>query len=361
MKRRIVVFGLAISSSWGNGHATTYRALLRELARRGHEVGFFERNVPWYAENRDDPTPADVQLVLYESLAELEGYRRSVEEADAVIIGSYVPEGVALAEWVMTVARGPVLYYDIDTPVTLAKLASGDAEYLSADLVPRFDAVLSFAGGPTLEVLTERYGARRALPLYCSVDPRGYYPETLPPRWDLGYLGTYSPDRQPPLETLMLEPARRLPEGRFVVAGPQFPPEVRWPANVERIEHLPPPLHREFYASQRWTLNITRDAMRRAGWSPSVRLFEAAACGVPVISDAWPGLEEFFRPGEEILIAERPEDTIRVLEEVREEERLAISRRARARVLARHTAAHRAEELEAIVEPLITQRRVRLI
>jgi spore maturation protein CgeB len=343
---RIVFCGLSITSSWGNGHATNYRALVRGLTERGHEVLFLERDMPWYASHRDLPEPPWGRTELYRSLQELEGYAGDLAAADLVVIGSYVLEGVAVTERVLEWATGAVAFYDIDTPVTLGKLRRGDTEYLSPELVGRFDLYLSFTGGPILQVLEEEFGAKRALAFYCLVDPEAYRPLREVPYWDLGYLGTYSDDRQPALERLLVEPARLLPEGDFAVAGPQYPEEIEWPENVERIEHVAPGNHPGFYASQRFTLNVTRAEMRDAGWSPSVRLFEAAACGVPVISDRWEGLDQLFTPGEEILIADSAEDVVRYLAETGEDERLAIAGRARARVLAEHTAERRCELLE---------------
>jgi spore maturation protein CgeB len=346
----IVILGLSITSSWGNGHATTYRGLVRELNARGHRVLFLERDVPWYADNRDLPKPGYCRVGLYESLRDLERrFTTDIREADAAIVGSYVPNGTAVSEWVTRVARGVTAFYDIDTPVTLSKLERGDYEYLSPDVIPRFDMYLSFTGGPTLQRIERRYGAPAAHALYCSVDPELYFPERRGVKWDLGYMGTYSDDRQPTLDRLLLEPARRGPEARFVVAGPQYPKALRWPRNVDRVPHLPPRKHRAFYNAQRFTLNVTRADMVAAGWSPSVRLFEAAACGTPIVSDAWEGLEELFAADSEILIARDSADTLRYLREIDEGERVAIGRRARERVLARHTAAHRAAELECYV------------
>jgi spore maturation protein CgeB len=347
---KIVFCGLSITSSWGNGHATNYRALVRELSSRGHEVLFLERDVPWYAAQRDLPEPPWGRTELYGSLEELERHAADVAAADLVVIGSYVPEGVAVAESVLERAGGAVAFYDIDTPVTLGKLRRGDTEYLSPELVGRFDLYLSFTGGPTLEVLEGEFGARRALAFYCLVDPEPYRPLQQAPHWDLGYLGTYSDDRQPVLERLLIEPARLAPELEFAVAGPQYPEEVEWPENVQRIEHVAPRDHPGFYASQRFTLNVTRAEMRAAGWSPSVRLFEAAACGVPVISDRWEGLDQIFAPGEEILVADSAEEVTRYLAETGEDKRLALGERARARVLAEHTAERRCEQLEREVE-----------
>ncbi|WP_343716796.1 glycosyltransferase [Inquilinus sp.] len=360
---RLVFIGLSLSSSWGNGHATTYRALLRALARRGHDILFLEQDQPWYAENRDLPDPDFCRLELYSGVDTLPAYRAEVAAADAVIVGSYVADGVSVAAWVQGAATGVTAFYDIDTPVTLAKLERGDFEYLSPELIPGFDLYLSFTGGPTLAHLEQRYGAAAALPLYCSVDTEAYRPAPGPSRYDLGYLGTYSPDRQPTLERLLLEPARRLPELRFVVAGSQFPRDIRWPGNVTHIEHVPPREHCAFYNSCRFALNVTRADMIRAGHSPSVRLFEAAACGTPVISDLWDGIETIFAPGIEICLARGSDEVAGLLTQTPEPLRRAIGEAARQRVLAEHSSTRRAAELEETllrrVEELARQRRVR--
>jgi spore maturation protein CgeB len=344
---KLVVLGLSITSSWGNGHATTYRGLLGAMAARGHDVLFLERNVPWYAANRDMPQPPFGRLGLYDSLDDLrDSYGPDVRDADWVIVGSYVPQGVEVGRWAVSTARGLVAFYDIDTPVTLAKLARKDFEYISPDLVARYHLYLSFTGGPTLAHIERTLGSPMARPLYCSADPTLHCPADAPPRWDLGYIGTFSPDRQRMLDALLIAPAGRWPQGRFVVAGPQYPPQVSWPGNIERIDHLPPREHCGFYNAQRFTLNLTRADMLGAGYSPSVRLFEAAACGTPIISDAWPGMEAFFHPGREILLAGEPAGVLRILREMSDDQRLSIAAAARKRVLAQHTCSRRAEELE---------------
>ena len=343
----ITVFGLSITSSWGNGHATTWRALLRALAARGHRITFLERDAPWYRAHRDLPAASYCNIHLYRDLAELKRrFAGRVAEADVVVLGSFVPDGVAVARWLQAIARGVTAFYDIDTPVTLARLARGDHEYLSPDMIPRFDLYLSFAGGPSLTRLERRFGAKRARALYCAVDPEVYRPLALSGHFDLGYLGTYSADRQPAVERLLIEPARTLPERAFVVAGPQYPTGLAWPGNVARLDHVPPDRHPEFYNRLRFTLNVTRADMVEAGWSPSVRLFEAAACGVPIISDDWPGLDELLEPGREILIAHHTADVVRYLSEIGSDQRSRIALAGRERVLARHTAAHRAFEFE---------------
>ncbi|TCZ61330.1 CgeB family protein [Roseicella aquatilis] len=344
---RLVVLGLSLSSAWGNGHATTYRALLRAFAARGHDVLFLERDVPWYAGHRDLPAPAFCEFALYDGLSGLLPWQGRIAAADAVVVGSYVPQGVAVGDLVQRIARGATAFYDIDTPVTLAKLARGDEEYLAARQIPGYDLYLSFTGGPTLARLERDYGAHAARVLHCSVDEAAYPALDAPRRWDLSYLGTYSDDRQPMLEALLLEPARRAPQLRFVVAGAQYPDHIAWPANVERLEHVPPAEHPRFYAESRFTLNVTREDMVRAGHSPSVRLFEAGACATPVISDIWDGIDRLFRPGEEILLATRPGEVLDILLGCPEAARDSLARAFRARVLAEHTAAHRAAELEA--------------
>jgi spore maturation protein CgeB len=351
---RIVILGLSITSSWGNGHATTYRGLVRELVRRGHDLLFLERDQPWYARTRDLPCPPYGRTELYSGMGELQDrFARALGDADLVIVGSFVPDGALVGDWVQRTAGGISAFYDIDTPVTLARLGRGEHEYLRPAQIAGYDLYLSFTGGPALTRLEHEYGAPRARVLYCSVDPELYYPQTEPLVWDLGYMGTYSTDRQPTVEELLVRPARQHPAGRFVVAGAQYPAGIEWPANVEYRPHVPPAEHRAFYNRQRFTLNVTRADMIEAGWSPSVRLFEAAACGTPIVSDRWAGLDTLLTPGREILLADSARDVGAVLRGVGEDERLELAARARRRVLSQHTAAHRAEQLECYALDLL--------
>jgi spore maturation protein CgeB len=269
-----------------------------------------------------------------------------VSEAALVIVGSFVPDGARVGEWVTSVARGVTAFYDIDTPVTLAQLAEGQRGYVTPDLIRRYGMYLSFTGGPLLRVIETDYGSPMARPLYCSVDTDMYVPHPGPARWDLGYLGTYSDDRQPTLDELLLRPAREWAPGRFAVVGPKYPEQIDWPSNVTRTIHLSPREHPVFYGAQRFTLNITRPAMKQAGYSPSVRLFEAGACGTPIVSDWWEGLDTLFQPGKEVLLAFTAEDTLRVLRDCPEADRLALGEAARRRILAEHTPELRAAQLE---------------
>lgn len=354
----IVILGLSITSSWGNGHATTYRALVRQLVARGHDVLFLERDLPFYRHHRDFTQSGYGRVELYGSREELyDKFAHAVRHADAVMLGSYVPEGAQVAQWVIDNASGLKLFYDIDTPITLRDLVQSKCAYLSLPVVPHFDLYLSFTGGPTLLRIEQSFGAKRARPLYCSVDPELYFPENAGKTWDLGYLGTYSADRQPTVARFLLTPARALPRRSFVVAGAQYPDDIHWPENVRRIDHVPPNEHRAFYSAQRFTLNTTRRDMVAAGYSPSVRLFEASACGTPIISDDWAGIDSFFVPGREILIARSPADVASFLTRMSIEDVAALAARARQRVLAEHTAAHRAETLEGYLAEISTSRR----
>ncbi|MDX1752740.1 MAG: glycosyltransferase [Salinimicrobium sediminis] len=343
---KFVIIGLSVTSSWGNGHATTYRALLKELNALGHDILFLEKDVPWYSPHRDMPAPDFCSLGLYKTNEELKAdYAKQIAEADVVIVGSYVQQGVEVGNWAIETATGVTAFYDIDTPVTLAKLEREDYEYLDPEIISKYDLYLSFSGGPILKHLEEHYGSPLARALYCSVDPDLYFPEDREKKWKMGYLGTYSDDRQPTVEELLNKPAAQFTSDRFVVAGPQYPEDYKWASNVERINHLPPAEHRKFYNSQEFTLNVTRQDMIKAGYSPSVRLFEAAACGVPIISDYWDGIYSIFEQGTEILIAESSEDVEKYFRNISEKERKQIGETARQKVMKSHTAKARAKEL----------------
>ncbi len=354
---KIVVFGLTITSSWGNGHATTYRSLLKALARRGHHITFIEKDVEWYRSNRDLPKPDFCVVRLYESWKrESHALLAACVDADAIVVGSYFPDAIAATKALLGSARCPMLFYDIDTPITLHELRkSGSTDYLTAALIPEYAAYLSFTGGPAVRELEEIFGAQRAIAFYCSVDPDLYQPVAARAEFacDLSYLGTYAADRQPKLMRLLDDAAALVPQQSFVVAGPQYPDhEISWQRNVRRLVHVPPRDHPAFYCSSRFTLNVTRDDMVAAGYSPSVRLFEASACGSAILSDDWPGLAEFLTPGEEILLPKDAADVSRILREMDDAEREQMGGRARARVLDAHSSTHRARQFEEVISSL---------
>jgi len=349
---KITIFGLSISSSWGNGHATLWRALCRALAARGHELTFFELDRTYYAAHRDLHEWTDGKLVFYSSWEEIENLARDeVAAADVSILTSYCGSAQEAAALIAEDARCKV-FYDLDTPVTLSRLREGDrVPYVPVDGLGRFDLVLSYTGGEALVRLQQELGAARVAPLYGSVDPDIHHPVPIADhyRCGLSYLGTYSADRQVMLERLFLEPARLRPLEKFIMGGAQYPVEFPWAENIHFVQHLPPSEHPAFFASSRLTLNVTRGPMAELGYCPSGRLFEAAACGVPIISDTWPGLAEFFSPETEILTATQPEDVLRALDLPQEELR-KIAANAKERVHSQHTAMHRAAELESLLE-----------
>ena len=351
---RIVIFGLTISSSWGNGHATLWRGLCKHLVRRGHSITFFERDVPWYAGARDFHEIPGGRLVLYshwDDVGSVAG--ASVAEADAAIVTSYCPDALAASELVLNQHRTMPVFYDLDTPLTLARLRAAEGvPYIGPEGLEGFALVLSFTGGRRLfDEYRQRLGASTIRPLYGHVDPDIHRPVAAEPHYraDLSYLGTYSEDRQATLQALLVAPARSRQDLRFLIGGAQYPPEFPWASNIYFVRHLPPSEHAAFFASSRLTLNVTRRAMAEMGWCPSGRLFEAAACGVPLLSDCWQGLEDFFTPGEEILLAQEASDTVDALE--RDGRELSqIARRARERTLDQHSSQQRAAELIALLE-----------
>jgi spore maturation protein CgeB len=352
-RMKIVVFGLAISSSWGNGHATLWRGLCRALADRGHLVVFFERDVPYYAAHRDLRELPHGRLYLYPDWRSIAATAiAELRDADAGIITSFCPDAGAAEEALLDGPRARKVFYDLDTAVTLDRLERGESvPYISANGLAAYDLVLSYTGGRSLRQLSERLGARRTAPLYGSVDPAAHQP--VAPidlfRADLSYLGTYADDRQDGVDRLFLAPARQRADRRFVLGGSQYPADFPWTPNIFYMRHVAPEYHPAFYSSSRLTLNVTRRAMADTGFCPSGRLFEAAACGAPVLSDEWEGLDAFFMPGEEILVAHDTADAVAALDaDDRELDRIA--RAARDRTLSEHTAARRAHELEQLLE-----------
>jgi spore maturation protein CgeB len=352
---KLVIFGLTISSAWGNGHATLWRGLCRALGANGHDVVFFERDVPYYAAHRDCREPEGCRLQLYADWDDVRVQaEREVADADVAMVTSYCPDGVAAAELLL---GSPSLhvFYDLDTPVTLSRLERGEAvPYLPPRGLVDFDLALSYTGGRALSELRTRLGAKQVAPLYGSVDPDVHrrVPASEPLRSQLSYLGTYAADRQPQLEELFVEPARRRPDRKFVIGGSQYPLDFPWTPNIYYVSHMPPPQHPEFYCSSALTLNVTRAAMADMGYCPSGRLFEAAGCGTPIVSDSWEGLDAFFEPGREILLARTADDVLAALDLGAEElERIGCA--ACERTLSEHTAACRALDLERALEQAV--------
>ncbi len=346
---RFVFFGMSIASAWGSGHATTYRGLIRELHRRGHTIAFYEKRTEWYDHNCDLPSADYCAIHRYASWPP-PGVHEAVAAADVVLLGSFTADGLAIAEWLPHATGAMLVYFDIDTPRTLQGFAeAGRTDYLLPAHLPLFDLVLSFAGGPSLDRL-RAWGGRRVEPFYCAVDPDLYHPHAPVAAFQgaLGYMGTYDASRQDMLDRVFIEPARLRSESRFVLAGAQYPGAIleALPPNVAHTVHVNPADHPAFYSSCAWQVKVTRGAMRQIGWSPSVTLFEATACGAPIISDRWPGFDHFFTPGVEALVADSATDVLAALD-LPDEARLRIGAAGRARVLRDHTYMQRVDQLEA--------------
>lgn len=349
---KLVIFGLTISSSWGNGHATLWRGLCNSLAALGHEVTFFEQDVPYYANHRDLESSKNYNVVLYPNWQSIRGAAEAaVKRADVALVTSYCPDAQSAADLICGSAALKV-FYDLDTAVTLDKFRrEGRVSYVPREGLSKFDLVLSYVGGRALTDLKAQLGARKTAPLYGSVDPDLYKPVPTSERYasDLSYLGTYAGDRQGMLQELLLSPAERLPNHKFLIGGAQYPDDFPWNDNIWFVSHVPPPEHAAFYSSSRLTLNVTRGAMAEMGHCPSGRLFEAAACGTPIVSDFWEGLDEFFEPGSELLTAKSAQDVVEDL--TRDSEELQqIGAAARKRVLKEHTAERRSRELMQLLE-----------
>jgi spore maturation protein CgeB len=349
---KFVIFGLSVSSSWGNGHATLWRGLCAALARRGHRVVFFERNVPYYAAHRDLVTLNCGKLILYEKWDEIiPTARRHLSDADVGMVTSYCPDAIEATQLVLDSSASVRCFYDLDTPITLDRLERGlNVDYVGPRGLRDFDLILSYVGGTALSKLRDLLGAVAVAPLFGSVDPTLHFP--VPPcnryRAELSYLGTCAADRQKRLEELFVEPAKRFPIRTFLIGGSMYDGSFPWQPNIFFVSHVPVGDHPSFYCSSSLNLNVTREAMADNGYCPSGRLFEAAACGAAVVSDEWKGLDMFFEPGVEILVASEARDVISALEKS-PEELARIGRAARERTLEQHTADVRAIEMEDIM------------
>lgn len=351
---RLVIFGLTVSSSWGNGHATLWRSLIKAMARRGHTVTFYEKDVPYYAGARDlHEFPSGGVLRLYGQLEHIRGeVIRALDVSDVAMCTSFCPDGIEACRLILASRAGLKVFYDLDTPVTLRSLESGGSvAYLPAEGLGDFDLVLSYTGGRALDELKSRLGARFVAPLYGSVDPENHYPVPAVEEYraTLSYLGTYAADRQSGLERLFLAPAAQRPEHRFLIGGAQYPDTFPWMPNLFFVRHVSPPMHPAFFCSGRATLNVTRDVMAQYGYCPSGRMFEAAACGVPLLTDGWAGLDEFFTEGKEVLRVSTAEEVLEALSLSDAELRL-VSKQARERTLAEHTGDCRVRAFERICE-----------
>lgn len=353
-----------MSSSWGNGHATLWRGLCKYLIRRGHDLTFFERNTSYYASYRDCMEFPGMDLIIYSEWNDIVSLaQRHLQDSDVAIITSYCPDSQAATRIIFDSAVKLRVFYDLDAPVTLEKLSQKKTvEYVPEGGFKDFDLVLSYTGGRTLDELRNCLGARNLAPLYGSVDPESHYPVAKRNEFtsDFSYLGTYARDRQEALEAFFLEPSRVLSERLFFLAGSMYPQDFPWSKNIFYREHIPPPDHSSFYCSSRLTLNITRQAMAKMGYCPSGRIFEAASCGVPILSDYWEGLEHFYALDTEILVARDTWSAVAAIS-LSDAELNRVSKVAREKTLDCHTALKRVIQLENHLELFLSATSSRFI
>jgi spore maturation protein CgeB len=347
---RIAFFGSSLVSAYWNGAATYYRGVVRGLSRSGHRITFYEPDAFERQAHRDMPDPEWATVVVY-SAGGTDDVLLALEEAksyDLVIKASGVGVFDELLEAAVADLSAPsrrTIFWDVDAPATLARVASTPADPFRAN-IPRYDLILTYGGGPPVVRAYEALGAKRCVPIYNALDPdthHGVHPE---PRFsgELGFLGNRLPDREQRVDAFFFEAAACLPERRFVLGGNGWA-DKRRPSNVEYVGHVFTRDHNAFNSSLGAVLNVNRNSMADVGWSPPTRVFEAAGAGACLISDAWVGIEDFLEPEREVLIAHDGRDVAEHLRSHTPEQRRAIGEAARRRVLAHHTYDHRVEQL----------------
>jgi spore maturation protein CgeB len=345
---KLIVFGLSVSSAWGNGRATLWRGLIRALAAKGHSVTFYERDTDYQALHRDGFDLPNGKLIVYSDFDEIRSSAAAaLQMADVGMVTSNCPDALAASQLVLGSAVETRAFYELDTPITLSRLTRGEhVAYIGERGLRDFDIVLSYTGGPALQQLQHMLGARRVAPLYGAVDPQMHQAKAPNPQYqaDLAYLGRYSPERLAVLEELFLAPARERPDLTFAIGGSQYPSDFAWAPNIKYLWDVPPSERAAYDCSARMNLNVRRGPMAALGFCPSGRLFEVAASGTPLISDGWPGLSQFYEPGYDLIVAQSKEDVLDALD-LSDAELRAMSQRARERTLSEHSFARRAEQL----------------
>lgn len=352
---RIAFFGSSIVSAYWNGAATYYRGMVRALAACGHRITFYEPDAYGRQQHRDIADPDWARVVVYpgEGEAGVRGALADARGADLVIKASGVGVFDELLEAaVLEMARPGALaaFWDVDAPATLERVSNDPTDPFRS-LIPRYDLVLTFGGGPPVVDAYTALGARSCTPIYNAIDPATHHPTPPEPRFTgaLGFLGNNLPDREARVEEFFLRAAAAVPEERFLLGGSGWEHKPL-PPNVDYLGHVYTRDHNAFNCTPRAVLNIGRESMARFGFSPATRVFEAAGAGACLITDAWEGIEQFLEPEREVLVAH---DGAEVAEHVRSltpARARAIGQAALARVLAEHTYDHRAAQLEALLE-----------
>ncbi len=345
---KLAFYGSSLLSSYWNGAATYYRGLLRALAARGFEITFHEPDVWERRQHRDIAMPDWCRVNVWPGTsAGLASAAACAGAADAVVVASGIGfEDDRLREAVLAQARPDALrlWWDVDAPATLAAMRADSAHPLRQQL-PAFDLILTYGGGAPVVLGYRALGARDCVPVYNALDPDTHHPVAPNPRFaaDLGFLANRLPDREARAAEFFLRPARLRPADRFLLGGSGWGEGL--PANVLALGHVGTADHNAFNCTPRAVLNVARDSMAEVGFSPATRVFEAAGAGACLITDAWEGIPLFLEPGAEILVARDGRDVAEILAGLSAEAAARIGAAARARVLAQHTYAHRAEQV----------------
>lgn len=351
----IAFFGSSLVSAYWNGAATYYRGIIRALHERGHRVRFFEPDAYERQQHRDidDPSWAKVAVYSTEDHQGVEAALAAARSADVIVKASGVGVFDTLLETAVADLAGPAttcVYWDVDAPATLERMQHDPADPFRG-LVPRYDLVLTYGGGEPVIRAYRDFGARQCVPIYNALDPQVHHPTPPDPRFAarLGFLGNRLPDRETRVEAFFLAAAAHLPEERFVLGGSGWL-DKPMPANVHYLGHVYTRDHNAFNCTPLAVLNISRESMARFGFSPATRVFEAAGAGACLITDCWDGIEQFLQPGAEVLVAADGDEVAEHLLRLDPHRARALGIAARQRVLAEHTYAHRAVEVEAVLQ-----------
>jgi spore maturation protein CgeB len=354
MSLDIAFFGSSLVSAYWNGAATYYRGIVRALARRGHRITFYEPDAYERQAHRDIPDPEWAKVVVYSGTDERDVHRVLAEarRADVIVKASGVGVWDEILEREVLSAKRPgaqAVFWDVDAPATLDRITKNPSDPFRA-LVPKYDVIFTYGGGPPIVRGYERVGARRCTPIYNALDPDTHFPTAPDDRFeaDLSLLANRLPDREARVQEFFVKAARMLPKSSFVLGGNGWAPN-QVPPNVKLVGHVYTADHNAFNASARLVLNVARDSMVSCGYSPATRVFEAAGAAACLITDAWEGVDTFLAPGAEILVANGGEDVARFVRDVTPESARAIGEAARKRIVAHHTYAHRAKDVEALL------------
>jgi spore maturation protein CgeB len=350
---KIAFFGSSIVSAYWNGAATYYRGIVKALHKMGHEVTFYEPDIYERQKHRDIDDPDWCNVVVYpEDKVTLQGLLREASEANVIIKASGVGAFDDFLEDAVVQLKNEdnlIIFWDVDAPATLDRIESNSSDPFNA-LIPKYDFVLTYGGGQPVIDAYEKNGAKKCIPIYNALDTETHFPVAPQSQFEgtLAFLGNRLPDREKRVEEFFIKPAKHLPQEKFILGGSGWA-DKSMPGNIKYAGHVYTKDHNAFNCTPRAVLNISRNSMAKFGFSPATRVFEAAGAGACIITDYWKGIEAFFEPGEEILVANNGQEVEKILASLSSKKAEQIGEAAYKKVLAKHTYEHRAELLEAVI------------